>query len=486
MTADANLRAGPGTDGAANRVDPRTGKTATPWKEAAALARLGAPMAATQFFIMAMGFMDTAMAGHYASAHLAGVAVGGNVLWPVYLLFMGCTMSVTPIAAQLVGGGRVRRVGAVVHQALVVAVVASVLGTLVLLNAQPVFALFGIDPEAADVGNRYLRAAAVGVPAGLCYVVLRYASEGVGRTVGPMVVAGLALLMNAGLNYVLIYGKFGAPELGGEGCGWATAAVMWFELAAILVLTRFRYFRETGLWRRSPRRGRTFAGLDFREIGRILRIGVPIGLTSFVGMGLFAIVGFLVGSLGVVPLAAHSIATHLNWATFVLPMSLGAAAGIRIGFRVGAGDYDGAAAVARVAFVIALCYAFTISIALVLVRDGISAIYSGDVAATELAAALILIIAVYQVFDDVQGTLGGALRGYKDTRAPMVYSLVGYWAFALPLGAALGFGWWRFPELGVYGFWVALSLGLAGVSTAVGLRLYHTSRKPERIARLAR
>ena len=485
MTARANAR-GSGTDGAADRIDPRTGRAASPWREAGALARLGAPMAATQFFIMAMGFMDTAMAGHYASAHLAGVAVGGNVLWPVYLLFTGCTMSVTPIAAQLAGGGRARRIGAVVHQALIVGAVASGLGMVVLLNAQPLFAMFGIDPEAADVGDRYLRAAAVGFPAGICYVVLRYASEGVGRTVGPMVIAGLALVLNAGLNYALIYGKFGAPELGGEGCGWATAAVLWFELAAILVLSRFRYFRDTGLWRRSPRRGRTFAGLDFREIGRILRIGLPIGLTSFVGMGLFAIVGFLVGSLGVVPLAAHSIATHLNWATFVLPMSLGAAAGIRIGFRVGAGDHEGAAAVARVAFAMALGYALTVSIALVLVRDGIAAVYSGDVAVTELAAALILIIAVYQVFDVVQGTLAGALRGYKDTRAPMVYSLVGYWCFALPLGPALGFGWWRFPEMGVYGFWAALSVGLAAVSTAVGLRLYHTSRKPERIARLAR
>ncbi len=449
-------------------------------------------MAATQFFIMAMGFVDTAMAGHYASAHLAGVAVGGNVLWPVYLLITGCTMSVTPIAAQLVGGGRLGQVGAVVQQTLVIAVVGSALAMVVLLNARPLFALFGIDAEAVDVGDRYLRAAATGVPAGLYYVVLRHASEGVGRTVGPMVIAGLALLMNAGLNYALIYGKFGAPELGGEGCGWATSAVLWFELGAILVLSRFRYFRETGLWRRRTSghggapTGRTYAGLDFREIGRILRIGLPIGLTSFVGMALFAIIGFLIGSLGVVPLAAHSIAAHLSWATFVVPMSLGAAAGIRVGFRVGAGDYAGAAAVARVALAISLGYALTVSVALVVVRHGVASVYSGDPAVTSLAAGLVLIIAVYQVFDDAQGTMTGALRGYKDTRAPMVYSLLGYWVLALPLGAALGFGWWPFPEFGAYGFWTALSIGIAAVCIAVGFRLYHTSRKPERIALLAR
>ena len=469
------------------RPDPRTGAAHGPLAEAAALARLGAPMAATQFFIMAMGFVDTAMAGHYASAHLAGVAVGGNVLWPVYLLISGCTMSVTPIAAQLVGAGRLGRVGAVIRQALLIGVVASALGTFALLNAAPLFALFGIDAEAADVGDRYLRAAAVGFPAGICYIVLRHASEGVGRTVGPMVIAGIALPLNAALNYALIYGKFGAPELGGEGCGWATAAVLWFELAAILVLSRFRYFRETGLWRRrAAGGGRGVAGLDWPEIGRILRIGLPIGLTSFVGMALFAIVGFLIGGLGVVPLAAHSIATHLNWATFVAPMSLGAAAGIRVGFRVGAGDHAGAAAVARVALVMSLCYALTVSVALVLLRHDVAVVYSGDAAVTSLAAALILIIAVYQVFDDAQATMAGTLRGYKDTRAPMVYSLLGYWVLALPLGAALGFGWWPFPNIGVHGFWIALSTGIGAVSIAVGLRLYHTSRKPERIAMLAR
>ena len=471
--------------GGAGRTDVRSAGTHGPLAEARALARLGAPMAATQFFIMAMGFMDTAMAGHYASAHLAGVAVGGNVLWPVYLLFAGCTMSVTPIAAQLAGGGRIGHVGAVVRQALVIGVVASVLGVLVLLNAAPLFAWFGIDAEATDVAYRYLRATALGLPPGICYIVLRHASEGVGRTVGPMVIAGLALLLNAGLNYALIYGRFGAPELGGEGCGWATAAVMWFELGAILILSRARYFRETGLWRRGATPGAR-PGLDFQEIGRILRIGVPIGLTSFVGMALFAIIGFLVGSLGVVPLAAHSIATHINWATFVAPMALGAAAGIRIGFYVGAGDYPGAARVGRVAFVIALCYALTVSVALVLFRYEVVAVYSRDGAVTGLVAALILVIAVYQVFDDAQATMAGALRGYKDTRAPLVYSLLGYWGLALPLGCALGFGWWPFPELGVYGFWIALSLGLAAVSTAVGLRFYHTSRKPERIALLAR
>ena len=435
-------------------------------------------MAATQFFIMAMGFLDTAMAGHYHSTHLAGVALGGNVFWPIFMLLTGCTMSVTPIVAQLVGGGRTRQVGIVLRQGLLVGLAASAVAIVLVLNAHPVFALFGVDSTAADIATRYLSAAAFGLPAVMCYIVLRYGSEGLGHTLGPMVIAGLVLLLNGVLNYAFIYGRFGAPELGGEGCGWATAIVMWFELAAMVVLARFRYFRITGLWHR-------FEPPNAREIKRILKIGIPIGLSSFVGMALFAIVGFLVGSLGVMPLAAHSIAGHINWATFVIPMSLGSAAGIRIGFYVGAGEFARAARVARVAFAISLGYAVAVSVILVIFRHNAVSVYSGDVEVVGLAATLILLIAVYQVFDDTQGTMAGALRGYKDTRAPMVYSLLGYWALALPLGMALAFGWLGLPNMGVFGFWIALSVGLAAVAVAMGLRLYRTGRDPVRIARLA-
>ena len=435
-------------------------------------------MAATQFFIMAMGFLDTAMAGHYHSTHLAGVALGGNVFWPIFMLLTGCTMSVTPIVAQLVGGGRTRQVGIVLRQGLLVGLAASAVAIVLVLNAHPVFALFGIDSTAADIATRYLSAAAFGLPAVMCYIVLRYGSEGLGHTLGPMVIAGLVLLLNGVLNYAFIYGRFGAPELGGEGCGWATAIVMWFELAAMVVLARFRYFRITGLWHR-------FEPPNAREIKRILKIGIPIGLSSFVGMALFAIVGFLVGSLGVMPLAAHSIAGHINWATFVIPMSLGSAAGIRIGFYVGAGEFARAARVARVAFAISLSYAVAVSVVLVIFRHNAVSVYSGDAEVVGLAATLILLVAVYQVFDDTQGTMAGALRGYKDTRAPMVYSLLGYWALALPLGMALSFGWLGLPNMGVFGFWIALSVGLAAVAVAMGVRLYRTGRDPVRIVRLA-
>ncbi len=443
--------------------------------------RLGAPIALTQFFIMAMGFLDTAMAGHYAAVHQAGVGLGGYVLWPTFMLLAGCTMSVTPMVAQMMGAGRGSETGRVVRQGLIVGGVGSVVAVVAVVNGGVLFAAAGVDAVTADVGERYLKAAAFGLPPVMIYMVLRHGAEGLGRTVGPMVIAALALTLNAVLNYAFIYGRFGAPELGGEGCGWATAIVMWFELGAIVLLWRRRPFRATGLWQR-----REHGRAQEVYIGRILKIGVPIGLSSFVSMGLYAAVGILIGGLGVVPVAAHNIAGHINWATFVAPMALGSAAGIRIGFHVGGGDLAGAARVARTAFLLSIGYAVTISVALVLARNVVVLVYSNDAAVIGVAATLILFIAVYQIFDDAQATMAGSLRGYKDTRVPMLYSVAGYWLLAFPVGLALGYGWREIPELGVYGFWIGLSVGLAAVAVAMGLRLLSTSRNEERISVLSR
>ena len=435
-------------------------------------------MVATQFFIMAMGFIDTAMAGRYDSVHLAGVALGGVVLWPVFMLTSGFTMALTPIVAQLRGGGSVVAAGANVRQGLWLGLAASALCVLVITNSGPLFAFVSVDAEAAAIAQDYLAATAWGLPAVQLYVVLRYTAEGLGKTVPPMLIAGLALPVNGILNYVLIYGKFGAPELGGVGCGWATAVVWWMELALIALLVKRPYFRAIGLLER-------FDWPSWEIQKGILKIGVPIGLTIFLEIAVFSVVGLSVASLGVVPLAANSIAGNVNWATYVIPSALGSAASIRVGFYVGADNFAGAAFVSKTAFLVSLTYAGVVSALLILFRHRIAWLYTQDAAVLDLAATLMIFIAFYQIVDDTQATMGGALRGYKDTRAPMLYTLLGFWFLALPLGTALCFGWLGTAPMGVIGYWVGMTLGLAVVAGCIGLRLVSTSRNPERIRAFA-
>jgi MATE family multidrug resistance protein len=435
-------------------------------------------MVATQFFIMATGFLDTAMAGHYASVDLAGVALGGNVMWPVFMLMSGLNMALTPMVAHFRGEKNVHLMGGLVRQGLWLALFSSVFIILVITNADPLFRIFNVDSEAADVANRYLMAAAWGIPGVMLYVTLRYVCEGLGHTIEPMLIAAFALVVNGVLNYVLIYGLFGFPEMGGEGCGWATAITMWSELVLMLFLVTKPWFRETGLIA-------TFEWLHFGNLMSILKVGLPIGLTMFLEMAVFSVIAFFIGSIGVTALAAHSIAGNINWATFVIPMSLGSAISIRVGYFVGARDYDYARQIAKLAFQISLAYAIFASIMLIAGRHLIVTIYSTDLPVIEVASTLLIIVALYQIVDCTQATMIGALRGYKDTRVPMVYSFIGYWVIAMPIGVALGFGYFGEP-LGVYGFWSGMAVGLALVSILVGIRLYKTSGNIDRIQAFAR
>jgi MATE family multidrug resistance protein len=447
------------------------------WNEVRELSKLGLPMVATQFFIMATGFLDTAMAGHYSSADLAGVALGGNVMWPVFMLMSGFNMALTPMVAHFRGEDRVHQMGGLVRQGLWLAIFSSFFIIVIITNADWLFQLFGIDKDATDIANRYLKAAAWGIPGVMLYVTLRYVCEGLGHTVEPMLIAGTALIINGFLNYILVYGKFGFPELGGEGCGWATAITMWSELVLMLFLINKPWFRKTGLLKQ-------FEWLHLGNLTSIIRVGLPIGLTMFLEMAVYSVIGFLIGSMGITALASHSIAGNVNWATFVIPMSLGSAASIRVGYFVGTKDLTRARQVASTAFQISLTYSLFASALLITGRHLVTAIYSTDSVVLETASTLLIIVAIFQIVDCTQATVIGSLRGYKDTKIPMIYSFIGFWVLALPIGVVLGFGYFGEP-MGVYGFWAGLSIGLLTVALLAGHRLYQTSHDEQRIMRFA-
>ena len=442
------------------------------------LLRLSAPMIATQFFIMGMGFVDTAMSGQYSSLDLAGVAIGGVILWPLFMLFAGVLTALTPMVSQHVGGGRRLAVGALIQQGIWVAMIFGVLLFLLVRISEPLLILFDVAPEAVSIAMAYLKAASWGCPAVMLYVTLRYACEGLGQTLLPLLIAGTTLPINAGLNYVLIYGLFGAPELGGEGCGWATAITMWFELGVMLLVLRRPWLRNTGLFERvlKPK---------LAPIKSILQIGLPIGMTMFLEMTVFSLVSLLVGSIGIAAIGANTIGGNLNWFVFVIPMALGSAASIRVGYHVGAKDYARAAKVARLSVLISATYAFLASLVLVLGREVLPRIYTSDPAVLVLTAEVLLIVAAYQFFDCTQATIIGALRGYKDTQYPMIISIIGYWLIALPVGTILGWGLLGW-NLGVLGFWIGLGCGVGFVALFAVVRLYRTSRDVDRISQFSR
>ena len=448
--------------------------------ELKAILRLGWPIVLTQLFIMLTGTIDTAMAGHYSSTDLAGVSIGGMIMWPIFMLMTGLTMALTPIIAQLRGGGRDGEIGHQIRQGLWVCVATGSVLVLAMIFGTQLYEFFDLDPEATEIAKSYLRAAAWGAPPIVFYVALRHSFEGLGQPIPPMIIAGAMIPVNALLNYTLIYGRFGAPEMGGVGCGVATAIVFWLQFTIMLfVCKRSDFFAKLKVFEK-------FEPPNFAAIKSILIIGTPIGLTIFLEMAVFSVIGVLIARIGVAEVAANSIAGNLNWATYVIPAALGNAASIRVGFHVGARDLIAARSTSATVYKFSLIYALAMSLFLVLARYHLIAIFTTDPIVVDIAATLVLFIAVYQLVDDSNAVTVGALRGYKDTRIPMVFGLVGFWFIAVPLGYLLAEEL-IFPGLapGVYGYWAAMTLGLTIVAIAMGIRLWHMSGNEEKILQYA-
>jgi MATE family multidrug resistance protein len=447
--------------------------------ELAQLSRLAAPIILTQLSQMGMGVADTIMAGHVSPSDLAGVALGANLYWPVTFLCTGVLMAITPTVAHLHGARQQGSAGEVARQATWLALVFGVLLTLGFHQAAVVYEALGVDPEAIPVALAYLEAISWGVVPLLGYSILRYLCEGMSWTIPAMSIAFAGLVLKVPLNYLFING-FDAgwlklPALGGPGCGWASALIMWIELAAMMIVVAGSRMRVTGIFSRWswPSAGAIF---------RLIKLGVPIGLTGFLEFGMFSVVALLVGRFGVESVAAHQIAMNLGGITFMVPMAVGIAASIRIGFHVGGRQLPAARRSTVVAVTSVAIYACLGGLLVLLFRSGIAALYTSDEAVLVLAVELMLFVAIWQLVDATQAAAIGALRGFKDTRMPMLIALLAYWGVGMPVGTALGFGWVAIDGFtGLRGFWVGYCVALLFAAVVLLSRLAWLTRRDERV-----
>ena len=439
------------------------------------LASLAAPIIITQLSQMGMGVADAIMAGQVSSLALAGVTLGGNVYWPVMLFLSGTIMAVTPTVSQLDGSGRRGEAGEVVRQALWIALIAGIVVTIALKNAEPVYHFVGVDPLAIPLAAEYLAAISTGLVPLLGYFALRYLCEGLSWTFPAMAIGFSAFCLKVPLTYALVFGfePLGIEAMGAVGCGWGTAAVMFYQLAAMAVVVARSRVRSSQLFAR-------FTPPNPTAMSKLLVLGLPIGLSLFVEVAFFSVITLMVGTLGFAAVASHQIATNVTGVTFMVPLAIGMATTIRVGFNVGARQLDHARATVAVAYVFAFVWGVISAILLFVFRDEIVALYNDDPKVLPVAAALLLLGCFYQVFDCLQVASLASLRGYKDTRVPMALVLVSYWVIGLPFGAALCFGWFGEP-MGVSGFWWGLIAGLGAAAVALSYRLYRVAGDAERI-----
>ena len=444
---------------------------------------LAMPIIIAQLSQMGMGVTDAVMAGRLSATDLAGVTLGGNLFWPIMLLMSGTIMAVTPSVSQLNGAGRVGDAGAVVRQALWIALVGGVAVTLLLRNAEPAYRFFDVDPQAIPVAVGYLSAASLGLVPLLCYTALRSLAEGMTWTTPAMCISLSALPLKILLNWLFMYGSpsLGIPAMGGVGCGWSTAVVTCYTFLVMVIVVARSRMRASGLFD-------AFSWPKPGAIRDLLVIGVPIGLALLVEVGFFSVAGLLIGQLGVEAVASHQVAFNVAGIAFMVPLALGMAATIRVGSNIGAGNRAAARLSAWIAVTTTLVWGTGVAVVMLTARYPIVGLYTNDAEVIRVAAALLAIGALFQVFDAAQATTMGALRGYKSTVAPMGIAVVAYWLVGLPVGAALCFGVAGIPSLdgmlsnafgapiGVYGLWWGLVVGLAAAAIALVSWLVRISR----------
>lgn len=436
---------------------------------------LAGPLIVGQVTSYAMTFVDTVMAGRLGALDLGAVAVGSSI-WAAGMVFVvGLMMAVSAAVSQLDGAGRRRQAGELTRQALWLALVVSLVLFFLMRRGDWVMSVIGVEPGVADLANRYLLAISWGMPALAGMFVLRFFSEGTGHTRPTMYIGVMGILFNVPLNYVLMFGKLGFPALGAEGCGWASAVVLWLQLVmmAAWILWRPRY-RPFEVFTK-------FSGPDRREILALLKLGLPIGVMVFLEASLFIASALAIGTLGTLPVAAHQVAINYSGLIFMVPLGLSGAITVRVGNAVGRHDRVGARRAGVVGMLMALAFGAASSIIIVLFPEAIARVYTPDPEVVAMAASLLFFAAVFQLADCLQVSAAGALRGLKDTRVPMLYCVLAYWLVGMTLGWWLTFrqGW------GPAGMWCGIIAGLTVAAFLLGGRFMRITASWQEIEELS-
>ncbi|OAH60973.1 MATE family efflux transporter [Domibacillus aminovorans] len=420
------------------------------------------PILITQLAMFSMTFFDTIMSGRYSADDLAGVAVGSSLWVPVYTGLSGILMSITPIIGHLIGGGQLKKVAFSVMQGIYVSLfIAGVTYALGLLFLMPIMNTMNLEENVRRIAIEYAIGLSFGIIPLFLTAVLRGFIDALGMTRTSMIIMLLSLPLNIFFNYVLIYGKWGFPELGGVGSGYASAITYWliFFLFAWIVHRRAP-FRAYRLFSALPRP-------SFAKWKEILSLGLPIGLSLFVETSIFSAVTLLMSEYNTQVIAAHQAALNFATLTYMIPMSVSMALTIVVGFEAGARRWADARRYSSIAVIMAVSISLLCTAGIFFFREQVAYLYSTDTEVLELTAGFLLFAALFQLSDAIQAPVQGALRGYKDVNVTFLMTMISYWIIGLPLGWLLA----RFTEWGPYGYWIGLIIGLTCGAITLSIRL---------------
>ena len=408
------------------------------------------PILIYQFANYSASFVDTTMTGQYNTMDLAGVSMATSIWNPFFTFLTGIVSALVPIIGHHLGRGKKEEVASDFYQFIYLALGLSVLLLgMVLLLAPLILNHIGLEASVAAVAVRYLWFLSIGIIPLLLFSVIRSLLDSLGLTKLSMYLMLLLLPLNSGFNYLLIYGAFGVPELGGAGAGLGTSLAYWVLLViSVLVLFKQEELKALHIKKRIP--------LNIDKIKEGVRLGLPIGGTVFAEVAIFSVVGLIMAKFSSLIIASHQSAMNFSSLMYAFPMSISAAMAIVVSYEVGAKRFDDAKTYIGLGRWTALIFAaFTLSF-LYIFRGNVASLYGNDPEFIDLTARFLTYSLFFQLADTFAAPLQGILRGYKDTIIPFYLGLVGYWGVTLPVAMVFD----SLTDFGAYSYWIGLIISL--------------------------
>jgi MATE family multidrug resistance protein len=421
--------------------------------------RIAIPVVMAELGWMSMGVVDTIMVGPLGPQAISAAGVGNSMHIAFAIFGMGVLLGLDTLVSQAYGARNIRECHRLFFDGLALAGLMA-LPILVLLSGVW-FAIpsLGFHDAVKPLLGSYFGIVTMSTPLLLAYAACRRYLQGMHAVTPVMFALVTANLINAGANWVLIYGHFGLPALGVAGSAWATLISRAYMLATLLVAVWWidkKRTEEAGVEWRQESLWHTDWKFDTGRLRKLLKLGVPAASQYTAEVGVFALATALSGMLDPISSASHQIALNLAGIAFMIPLGMGSAGAVRVGHAVGAGDRARASAAGWTAIMLGTGFMLASGVTFVVMPETLIALFSRDPDVLRVGTSLLLLAAVFQLFDGIQGVITGTLRGIGDTRTPMVVNLLAHWLVGLPISYTLCFvlGW------GVYGLWVGLSLGL--------------------------
>lgn len=426
------------------------------------------PILITQTAIMAMNFCDSAMSGHAGAVHLAGTAIGGNLWMPVMASLNGILLGSMPIIAHLLGRGERQNIGRVVRHTMLLATAFSLLLLVIgVLFLDRLLGTFGLEPQVHYIAKMYIAAIGVGVLPFFLSTALRALVDTSGYTGITMKIYLLALPVNAFLNYCLIFGKFGAPALGGIGAGLATGITYWLEFFIFVwVVHKLPAFAPLRIFTDKFK-------FDMAQLRENLSLGVPMGMAIFMEASIFGVIAIFIAKFGTVIIAAHQAAMSFTSLLYMVPLSFSMSLTIVVGVEAGARRFGEALRYSLLGIACNITVAVLLTVFVLFDREFIAGLYTSEPVIIRQTIGFLFYAMFFQVMDATAAPIQGILRGYKDVKSTFWAGLAAYWLICLPLGCYFDY----YMHFGPSSYWLSLDIGLLCAVLFLGGRFWYLQRK---------